>query len=308
MGRSYYALTKLQTVCVTNTNPWLICLAQGNIHSQNVKVKQVILIFWNTGEGFPHRNQHIISQKVTIKLPQLNLVPNWRMNLETFKDYHIDGLHLNKRQLIEYQCFLYDDYCLQVTTTLTIYIYIYRPSGCQSATSAINDHVGLAPSYSTFSITPSPSQTMAYYQYPTPIYHIHISVKSKSNKNLKLTTLKSLSKLPICWNHVVTGHSLSITGGDLEWETLSIHVVIALPVLAPVPWHGLPSCLRPFDGHRMDVSCTSNVADQHQVEVRVSIDGKPYSSFLHTGDSVYTNTNQVNYISSSSGFWAENKA
>jgi hypothetical protein len=47
------------------------------------------------------------------------------MNLETLKDYHIDGLHLNKRQLIEYQCFLYDDYCLQVTTTLTIYIYIY---------------------------------------------------------------------------------------------------------------------------------------------------------------------------------------
>ena len=101
-----------------------------------------------------------------------------------------------------------------------------------------------------------------------------------------------MSKLPISWNHVVASDSPSITGGDLEWETLSIEVVIALPVLAPVPWHGLPPCVRPLDGHWLNISCASNVGDQYQVEVRVTIDGKPYSSFLHTGDPVLTNTSK----------------
>lgn len=54
-------------------------------------------------------------------------------------------------------------------------------------------------------------------------------------KNLKLTTLKSLAKIPISWCNVVASHSPSITGGDLEREALAIEDRIALPVLAPVP-------------------------------------------------------------------------
>ncbi|KAF3777650.1 hypothetical protein EJ110_NYTH45351 [Nymphaea thermarum] len=39
----------------------------------------------------------------------------------------------------------------------------------------------------------------------------------------------------------------------------------------------------------MDVPCTADVGDEHQVEVGVAIDGEPYSSFLLTWDPVKNN-------------------
>lgn len=36
----------------------------------------------------------------------------------------------------------------------------------------------------------------------------------------------------------------------------------------------------------MNISSSTNICDENQVEVRVTIDGEPDPSFLHTGDSV----------------------
>ena len=115
-------------------------------------------------------------------------------------------------------------------------------------------------------------------------------IKKLWNKNLELNSLERLSELPICRDNVVASHPPTITGADLDWKTLSIEVGIALPVLAPVPWHRLPRwrSLGPLDRHRMHVSGASYICYQHQVEVRVAVDGKPYSSFPHTCHPVLT--------------------
>lgn len=102
------------------------------------------------------------------------------------------------------------------------------------------------------------------------------------NGLLKLTASKSLPKLPITRHHVVACESSTVTGCDLKRQALAIKVRVALPILAPVPRHGLPPCFRPFDRHCMNISCSADVGDQHQVEVRVSINGESYPSFLHT--------------------------
>jgi len=84
---------------------------------------------------------------------------------------------------------------------------------------------------------------------------------------LKLPPCKCLSKLPIARHNVVASDSSAITCSDLEREALTVEVVIALPILPPVPRHSLPSSLRPFDGHRMYISSSTNICDQNQVEV-----------------------------------------
>ena len=103
---------------------------------------------------------------------------------------------------------------------------------------------------------------------------------------LKLSPCKCLSKLPTARYNVVASDSSAITCSHFEREALTIEVVIALPILPPVPGHSLPSSLWPFDGHRMYISSSTNICDQNQVEVWVSIDCESDSSFLHTGDSV----------------------
>ena len=97
-----------------------------------------------------------------------------------------------------------------------------------------------------------------------------------------MTTFKSLAELPTSRSNIVTSNSSSITRSNLKWETLSIEVRVTLPILAPISWHGLPSGLRTLDRHRMDVTGSSNVGDEYQVEVRVSIDCEPNSSFSYT--------------------------
>ena len=105
--------------------------------------------------------------------------------------------------------------------------------------------------------------------------------------SLKLTSLEGLTKLPISRCHVVACDSSTVTGGDLKRETLSIEEGVALPILPPVPWHGLPTSFGPFDGDCIDIPCTRDVVDQNQVEVRVSINCEPYSSLFHTRHPVF---------------------
>lgn len=80
---------------------------------------------------------------------------------------------------------------------------------------------------------------------------------------LELTPYESLTELPIRWRHVVASDNSTITGGDLKRKTLAIEVWIALPVLTPVPGHGLPASFGPFDWDCMDISCTRDVGDQN---------------------------------------------
>lgn len=99
---------------------------------------------------------------------------------------------------------------------------------------------------------------------------------------LILSSFKSLSKLPTSWNDVVRCNGPAITRSDTKGKALAIKIGIALPILSPISGHGFPPCLGPFNGNSMDISCAPNVCYQHQVEVGMTIDSKPYSSFLHT--------------------------
>ncbi|RWV92876.1 hypothetical protein GW17_00044707 [Ensete ventricosum] len=103
----------------------------------------------------------------------------------------------------------------------------------------------------------------------------------------ELATAEGLSEGPACRNHIVGDQRASVAGGDLEGEGLAIEVAVALPVLAPVPGHGLPPGPGPFDGHRVHISSSSNVGDQHQVEVGVAVDGEPDPSSLPACDPAF---------------------
>lgn len=99
-----------------------------------------------------------------------------------------------------------------------------------------------------------------------------------------MASLEGLAELPAGRHDIVAGESPSVAGGDLEGEALAVEVCIALPVLPPVLRHGLPPGLRPLHRHRMHVAGPTDIGDEHQVEVRVAIDGEPYPSLLGTGD------------------------
>jgi len=103
---------------------------------------------------------------------------------------------------------------------------------------------------------------------------------------LKLLPFKCLTKCPVSRHNVVAGESSTITCGHLKREALTIQVRVALPILPPVSRHGLPPSLRPLDGHRMNITSSTDICHQNQVEVWVTIDGEPDPSFLHTGHSV----------------------
>lgn len=64
---------------------------------------------------------------------------------------------------------------------------------------------------------------------------------------------------PAGWGRIVGHDTATITGGDLKREGLAVEVGVGLPVLPPVPRHGLPTSPGPFDGHTMDVTGTTNV-------------------------------------------------
>lgn len=113
---------------------------------------------------------------------------------------------------------------------LYIYIYVFlksqRPSGCESTTTAIAGHrEGRPEIFLPYPVLPSLSFL------------------------LELASLERLAKLPVGRNGVVAGDGTAVAGGDLERETLSVQVIVALPILSPISGHGLPSCFRTFDRH-----------------------------------------------------------
>ena len=115
---------------------------------------------------------------------------------------------------------------------------------------------------------------------------------------LELPSFKSLSKSPILWHNIVAGNCPAIAGCDSEGEALAIDIWVALPILAPVSWHGLPASPRSFDRHSMNITCTCHIGYQDQVEVGMTINGEPNASILHTWDPVKT-TNKLKWCCSS---------
>ncbi|CAN6484527.1 unnamed protein product [Victoria cruziana] len=98
--------------------------------------------------------------------------------------------------------------------------------------------------------------------------------------SVKLASAVGLAEGPVRRGDVVGDDRTAIAGDDLEGQSLAVEVAIALPVLAPVPGHGLPSGPRPFDVNCMDVTCSANVGYEHQIEVSMAVDGESDSTAL----------------------------
>lgn len=99
---------------------------------------------------------------------------------------------------------------------------------------------------------------------------------------MKLGSGESLAEGPTSRRHVVRHDGASVTAGDLKREALTVEVGVALPVLAPVSGHGLPSGPGPLHGHSVDLPRPTHVSYQNQVEIRMTVDGEPYSSLSST--------------------------
>lgn len=106
--------------------------------------------------------------------------------------------------------------------------------------------------------------------------------------SLKLATLVGLAKLPAGGGDVVAGDGSAVAGADHEGEALPVENRVALPVLAPVSWHGLPPCSGTLDRDWPHVAGAAHVRYQHQDEVCVAIDGESYPSFLYARHPVTT--------------------
>lgn len=96
----------------------------------------------------------------------------------------------------------------------------------------------------------------------------------------ELTPTVGLAEAPVSGNGVFGNYGHSITGCDLEGESLTFEIVTTLPVLAPVSRHGLPTSCGRFDGNGMDVPSSGDVCYQNEVEVRMTVYREPHSSFL----------------------------
>jgi len=100
----------------------------------------------------------------------------------------------------------------------------------------------------------SPTRKFLYLRENAP------SMKRVDKLVAELPSSVGLSKGPTWWCSIVWEHTATITSGDQKGKTLSIKVGVALPVLAPIPWHGLPSGSWTFYGHRMHITSTSNIS------------------------------------------------
>lgn len=98
----------------------------------------------------------------------------------------------------------------------------------------------------------------------------------------KLFAAESLPEAPIRRGYVVGSDGLAVACSHLKRQVLPIKQGIALPILAPISRHRLPPCARSLHGDRVHIADASHIGNEHQVEVRVAIDGEVDAAFLRT--------------------------
>lgn len=101
-----------------------------------------------------------------------------------------------------------------------LFIYIFfgfsksqRPSGCESTTTAIAGHRNEGGRRSSYSTLFLPSL----------------------NFFLELASFERLTELPVPRNGVVASDGTAVAGRHLEREALSVQIIVALPILSPIP-------------------------------------------------------------------------
>ncbi len=95
----------------------------------------------------------------------------------------------------------------------------------------------------------------------------------------ELSSFISLSKTPGSRCCIHGGYRVAITSSDKEGDGLSHKILVALPVLTPVSGHWDPVChVGSFHGDCTHISRATHIAHQHQIEVRIAIDGEPNPS------------------------------
>jgi hypothetical protein len=107
------------------------------------------------------------------------------------------------------------------------------------------------------------------------------------DQNSELLSRVGLAKRPVRGSHIVGDHRSSVAGCDLERQDLTIKVRVALPVLSPVPGHGLPTCFRAFNRHSNSITSSTNIGYENKIEVRVAVDCEPDSTTLFASNSAY---------------------
>lgn len=100
-----------------------------------------------------------------------------------------------------------------------------------------------------------------------------------------------LAKLPVTGRCIIGSNGSAIAGSDFKGEALAVEVTVALPILAPVAGHCLPAGPGALYRNRVDVTCSSHVSDEYEIEVRVPVHGEPNSArsvagypLVHYGD------------------------
>jgi len=104
---------------------------------------------------------------------------------------------------------------------------------------------------------------------------------------LELLSSVGLAKRPVGRSHIVGDHRPSVAGCDLEREGLTIKVRVTLPVLSPVPGHGLPTGFRAFNRHSNNITSSTNIGYENKIEVRVPVDCEPDSTTLFASNPAY---------------------
>ena len=110
---------------------------------------------------------------------------------------------------------------------------------------------------------------------------------SKTHNSVPIVALKlntgreTLAKSPIGWNNVFKKFGDTVGCRDSERQRLTIQIRIGLPISSPISWHSHPPSFWAFDGHRSNRTSSSDIVDQHKLEVISPIHTEPNPSLLH---------------------------
>lgn len=112
---------------------------------------------------------------------------------------------------------------------------------------------------------------------------------------LEVGAFKGLAETPAGRGSVDQNGNRAVVGDGLKGEGLAVHPVVAceLPHLTPVASHGLPVRGGTLHVQLLYITGPSHIGHENQEKVRVSVDGEPHASRLHTRHSVSKKKNHT---------------